>query len=91
MAFRHLWKEVLKATNEQIDSLVSELKTVSGYQHSEADYDRLEKDLHAHVEVPWKAIMSRQIGPTRHILCKLLNGNPLPFPPISDCKSRYKF
>ena len=84
--------EALKTANERKDSLLSELATVNGYQHSEADYDQLEKDLHIHFEASWKAILSRQVGPTRQILRKLFNGARLPFSPVTNnTGSRYEF
>lgn len=84
--------EALKAANERKDSLLSELTTVNGYQHSEADYDQLEKDLQAHFEASWKTILTRQVGPTRQILRKLFNGDRLPFiPAIDQAGSRYEF
>ena len=59
----------------------SELATVNGYQHSDADYDQLEKDLQAHFEASWKTILTRQVGPTRQILRKFLNSDRVPFNP----------
>ncbi len=84
--------EALKAANERKDSLLSDLATVNGYQHSEAEYDQLEKDLQAHFEASWKTLLTRQVGPTRQILRKLFNGDRLPFVPMTNERgSRYEF
>ena len=84
--------EALKASNERKDSLLSELATVNGYQHSEADYYQLEKDLQAHFESSWKTLLTRQVGPTRQILRKLFNGDRLPFMPMTnESGSQYEF
>jgi site-specific DNA recombinase len=84
--------EALKASHERKDVLLSELATVNTYQHSEADYDELEKELQAHFESSWKTILTRQVGQTRQILRKLFNGDRLPFTPAKDgAGSRYEF
>jgi len=76
--------EALKAANERKDFLLSELAAVNGYQHSEADYDELERELQAHFESSWKIILTRQVGPTRQILRKLFNGDRIQFMPATD-------
>ncbi|WP_420799902.1 recombinase family protein [Nitrospira moscoviensis] len=84
--------EALKAANERKDGLVRELAEVNSYQHSEADYDELEKELQAHFEASWKTILTRQVGPSRQILRKLFDGARLPFTPTIDAEgSRYDF
>jgi len=84
--------EALKASNERKDSLLGELATVNGYQHSEADYDQLEKDLQAHFEASWKTVLTRQVGPTRQILRKFFNRDRLPFIPMTnESGSQYEF
>ena len=84
--------EALKAANERKDALLRELATVNGYQHSDADYDQLEKDLQAHFEASWKTILTRQVGPTCQILRKLFNGDRLPFNPLPGAgNSQYEF
>ena len=84
--------EALKAANERKDTLLRELATVNGYQHSDADYEQLEKDLQAHFEASWKTILTRQVASTRQILCKLFNGNRLPLYPLPDAgSSQYEF
>ncbi len=61
-------------------------------QHSDADYDQLEKELQAHFEASFKTILTWQVGPTRQILRKLFNGDRLPFiPTTDDTGSRYEF
>ena len=74
--------EALRASNERKDSLSQRTGRVNGQQHSDADYDQLEKDLQAHFEASWKTILTRQVGPTRQILRKLFNGDRLPFIPM---------
>ena len=76
--------EALKAASERKNALMEELATVNGYQHSDADYEQLEKELQAHFDTSWKTILTRQIGPTRQILRKLFNGDRLPFTPTID-------
>ena len=71
--------EALRAANERKDALVSELAKVNSYQHSQADYDELEKELNAHFESCGKTILTRQIRPARQILRKLFNGARLPW------------
>lgn len=84
--------EALKASNERKDSLLGELATVNGYQHSEADYDQLEKDLQAHFEASWKTVLTRQVGPTRQILRKFFNRDRPPFIPMTnESGSQYEF
>ena len=84
--------EALKASNERKDSLLGELATVNGYQHSEADYDQLQKDLQAHFEASWKTVLTRQVGPTRQILRKFFNRDRLPFIPMTnESGSQYEF
>jgi site-specific DNA recombinase len=84
--------EALKAANERKDGLLKELATVNGYQHSDADYDQLEKELLAHFESSWKTLLARRVGPTRQILRKLFNGDRLPFTPaIDEAGSHYEF
>jgi len=54
--------------------------------------DQLEKDLQAHFETSWKTLLTRQVGPTRQILRKLLNGDRLPFIPMTnESGSHYEF
>ena len=61
-------------------------------QHSDADYDQLEKELQAHFEASWKTILNSQVGPTRQILRKLFNGDRLPFIPMTnEAGSQYEF
>ena len=75
-----------------MDALLAELATVNGYQHSDADYEQLEKDLQAHFEGSWKTILTRQVAPTRQILHKLFNGARIPFYPLPEAgNSKYEF
>ena len=84
--------EAVKGLNDRREALSQELAEVDGQQHSDADYDQLEKDLQAHFEASWKTILTRQVGPTRQILRKLFNGDRLPFTPATDeTGSRYNF
>ena len=84
--------EAVRATNDRRDSLSQELSEVDSQQHSAADYDQLEKDLQAHFETSWKTLLTRQVGPTRQILRKLLNGDRLPFIPMTnESGSHYEF
>jgi hypothetical protein len=72
--------------------LSQELAAVDSQQHSDAEYDQLEKDLQAHLEASWKTLLTRQVGPTRQILRKLFNGDRLPFIPMTnDSGSQYVF
>ena len=84
--------EALKTANERKDALVRELDTVNSYQHSDADYDQLEKELQAHFGSSWKTILTRQVGPTRQILRELFNGDHLPFTPAkNEVGASYEF
>jgi hypothetical protein len=84
--------EALKSANERKDALVNELAMVNSYQHSQADYDELEKELNAHFGSSWRTILTRQVGPARQVLRKLFNGVRLPFTPSGDAAgSRYEF
>jgi hypothetical protein len=48
--------------------------------------------LQAHFESCWKTVLTRQVGPTRQILRKLLNGDRLPFNPLrGTAGSQYEF
>ena len=59
-----------------------ELSEVDSKQHSDVNFDQLEKDLQAHFEVSWKVVLTRQIGPTRQVLRKLFAEDRLPFIPV---------
>jgi hypothetical protein len=84
--------EAVKVANERRESLSKDLAIIDGQQHSDADYDELEKELQAHFESCWKTVLTRQVGPTRQILRKLFNGDRLPFNPLHDAAgSRYEF
>lgn len=84
--------EALKAANERKDALLSELAAVNSYQHSDSDYEELEKDLQTHFEESWKTILTRRVEMTRQILRKLFNGDRLPFIPTNDeAGLRYEF
>jgi hypothetical protein len=84
--------EALKVAQERRESLSKELAHVDSQTHSEAEYEQLEKDLNAHYEASWKTILARQIGPTRQVLRKLFNGQPVPFTPaIDEAGRRYEF
>jgi hypothetical protein len=84
--------KALKAANERKDALIGELATVNGYQHSDTDYEQLERDLQIHFEASWKTILTRQVAPTRQILRKLFNGDRLPFYPLrGTAGSQYEF
>ena len=84
--------EALKAANERKDILLSELASVDSQQHSDADYDELEKELNAHFESCWKQILTRQVGPARQILRKVFDGERIPLSPATDdTGSRYEF
>lgn len=84
--------EAVKAANDRTIALSQELAEVDSQQHSDADYDQLEKDLQAHFEASWKTLLTRQVGPTRQILRKLFNGDRLPFIPMTDeSGSQYEF
>lgn len=61
-------------------------------QHTDADYEQVEKDLQTHFEASWKTLLPRQVGPTRQILRKLFNGERLPFIPMTkESGSQYEF
>jgi DNA invertase Pin-like site-specific DNA recombinase len=85
--------EAVKTANERRETLSKNLANLdSQQQHSDADYDKLEKELNAHFESCWKTILARQVGPTRQILRKLFNGERLPFTSVSNgAGSRYEF
>jgi site-specific DNA recombinase len=84
--------EALKLAQERREALSRDLAHVDSQTHSDAEYEQLEKDLQAHFEASWKTILTRQIGPTRQILRKLFNGNPVPFTPaIDQAGHRYEF
>jgi site-specific DNA recombinase len=84
--------EAVKAANDRTIALSQELAEVDSQQHSDADYDQLEKDLQAHFEASWKTLLTRQVGPTRQILRKLFNGDRLPFIPMTNERgSQYEF
>jgi len=70
--------EAVKAANDRTIALSQELAEVDSQQHSDADYDQLEKDLQAHFESSWKTLLTRQVGPTRQILRKLFKWRPTP-------------
>lgn len=76
--------EAVKAANNRRTTLSQELAEVDSQQHSDAEYDQLEKDLQAHFEASWKTLLTRQVGPTRQILRKLFNGDRLPFIPMTN-------
>lgn len=80
------------AANHRRETLSQELAAVDSKQHSDAEYDQLEKDLQAHFEASWKTLLTRQVGPTRQILRKLFNGDRLPFIPMTnESGSQYEF
>jgi hypothetical protein len=84
--------DAVKTANERRTTLSQNLAEVDSQQHSDADYDQLEKDLQAHFESTWKTMLTRQVGPTRQILRKLFNETRLPFTPACDeAGSRYEF
>ena len=84
--------EAVQAANDRRMKLSEDLAEVDSQEHSAADYDQLEKDLHAHFESSWKTLLTRQVGPTRQILRKLFNGDRLPFTPATEhASSRYEF
>jgi site-specific DNA recombinase len=84
--------EAVKAANDRTIALSQELAEVDSQQHSDADYDQLEKELQAHFEASWKTVLTRQVGPTRQILRKLFNGDRLPFIPMTnESGSQYEF
>jgi site-specific DNA recombinase len=84
--------EAVKAANDRTIALSQELAEFDSQQHSDADYDQLEKDLQAHFEASWKTLLTRQVGPTRQILRKLFNGDRLPFIPMTnESGSQYEF
>ena len=84
--------DAVKTANERRSAPSQNLADVDSQQHSDADYDQLEKDLQAHFESTWKTVLTRQVGPTRQILRKFFNETRLPFPPASDeAESRYEF
>ena len=84
--------EAVKAANDRRTALSQELAVVDSQQHSDADYDQLEKDLQAHFEASWKTLLTRQVGPTRQILRKLFNEDRLPFIPMTnESGSQYEF
>ena len=84
--------EAVKAANDRTIALSQELAEVDSQQHSDADYDQLEKDLQAHFEASWKTLLTRQVGPTPQILRKLFNGDRLPFIPMTnESGSQYEF
>ena len=84
--------EAVKATNDRRTTLSRELAEVDSQQHFDADYDQLERELQAHFEASWKTVLTRQVGPTRQILCKLFNGDRLPFIPMTnESGSQYEF
>jgi DNA invertase Pin-like site-specific DNA recombinase len=84
--------EAVKAANDRRETLSQELAQVDSQQHSDADYDQLEKELQAHFEACWKTVLTRQVGPTRQILRKLFNGDRLPFRPMTnESGSQYEF
>ena len=76
--------DAVKTANEQKTALSQNLAEVDSQQHSDADYDRLEKDLQAHFESTWKTMLTRRVGPTRQILRKLFNETRVPFTPACD-------
>ena len=84
--------EAVKAANDRRTALSEELAGVDSQQHSDADYDQLEKELQAHFEASWRTLLTRQVGPTRQILRKLFNGDRLPFIPMTnESGTQYEF
>jgi hypothetical protein len=84
--------EVAKACTDRGTALSHELAEVDSQQPSDSEYDQLEKDLQTHFEASWKALLTRQVGPTRQILRKLFSGDRLPFIPMTNERgSQYEF
>ena len=82
----------IKAANSRRIDLSQDLSEVDDQQHSDADYDQLEKDLEAHFEASWKTLLTKQVGPTRQILRKLFNGDRISFTPATEQASpHYQF
>ncbi len=82
----------LKDAQERREALSKALAHVDSQTHSEAEYEQLEKELNAHYETSWKTVLARQVGPTRQILRKLFNGEPIPFTPANyEAGRRYEF
>lgn len=78
--------------NDRRVELSKDLADVDSQQHSDTDYDQLEKELQAHFEASWKTALTRQVGPTRQILRKTFNGDRLPFIPMTnESGSQYEF
>jgi site-specific DNA recombinase len=82
----------VKIANDRRTALSQDLAAVDSQQHSDADYDQLEKELQAHFEASWQTILTRQVVQTRQILRKLLGPDRLPFIPITNERgSQYEF
>ncbi|MDE3218774.1 MAG: recombinase family protein [Nitrospirota bacterium] len=82
----------VKIANDRRTALSQDLAEVDSQQHSDADYDQLEKELQAYFEASWKTILTRQVGQTRQILRKLLGPDRLPFIPMTNERgSQYEF
>jgi site-specific DNA recombinase len=82
----------VKIANDRRTALSQDLAAVDSQQHSDADYDQLEKELQAHFEASWQTILTRQISQTRQILRKLLGPDRLPFIPMTNERgSQYEF
>lgn len=84
--------EAARLCTDRVTTLSQDLAEVDSQQHSDAEYDQLEKDLQAHFEASWKTLLTRQVGPTRQILRKLFNGDRLPFIPMTnETGAQYEF
>ena len=74
--------EAVKAANERREALSRDLAMLnSQHQHTDAEWDELEKEMNEHFEVSWKMLLNRQIEQARQILAKLFGGERVPFTP----------
>ena len=74
--------EAVKDENECRETLSMNLAMLnSQQQHTDAEWDELEKELNAHFEASWKTLLNRQVEQARQILTKLFGGERVPFMP----------
>jgi hypothetical protein len=74
--------EAVKEANERRETLSRDLAVLNRQQqHTDQEWDELEKELNAHFEASWKTLLNRQVEQARQILVKLFGGQRVPFIP----------